>query len=287
MVKAVNTSELDRNTRRAILALNQSVTSLESRVEELEAMDLIKRAEAEILSTYGDTVSVAQKRKSLADFGRTSTAGTTESTVWRTGGTETLPTTNAIDEVVSTSASDTSVVYIEGHTISSNELTFVTQSATLTGTTPVTLTTPLARVDRLYLAADDSTGLVGDVTVYENGADTHLTVKGTLGENQSYKCAGSISNADYFIVMKTSGSISEKSAGYVEFEFQTKKVNGAYVPRYDFTVSSDGATSFVEYFDPPIIIPKNSDFRMQCIADTGSSTEAIARVSGVLAKVTS
>ena len=287
MVKAVNTSELDRNTRRAILALNQSVTSLESRVEELEAMDLIKRAEAEILGTYGDTVSVAQKRKSLAKFGRTSTAGTSESTVWRTGGNETLPTTNAIDEIVSTSGSDTGVVFIEGHTISSNELTFVTQSATLTGTSPVTLDTPLARVNRLYIASDNSTDLVGDVTVYENGGDTHLTVKGTLGENQSYKCQTAISNSDYWILTKASGSISEKSAGFVEFELQTKKVNGAWVPRYNFTVSSNGTTSFSDRFDPPIIITKNSDVRITCIADSGTSTEAIARMAGVLAKVTS
>lgn len=93
----------------------------------------------EIESTYGDRVSIELKEKSLIKFGRNEDVGTTEETVWLVGGDETYPTTNAIDTIVSTDAGDDQQVIIEGHTISGNDLTFVTQTATLNGTTNVSL----------------------------------------------------------------------------------------------------------------------------------------------------
>lgn len=170
----------------------------------------IAQAERVVASTYGDTVSVLEKKKDLLKFGRNFAAGTSYSTVWAYGdtlATEVLPTTNAIDTVSSSSTSDTGTVVIEGHTISGSDLTFVVQTATLNGRNKVVLTTPLARATRIKNtgAAD----FVGDIYVYEDdtisaGVPTtstkvHVTARAGYG-NQSLKCATSISSVDYWFI---------------------------------------------------------------------------------------
>ena len=109
----------------------------------------IAAAIQEIYNTYGDLVSVGSKKKQLIKFGRNTDLSTTQEQVWLQGGTEDLPSDNIINTLVSTNAGDDQTVTIEGHTISGNNLTFVTQPATINGTTDVTLTTSLARATRL------------------------------------------------------------------------------------------------------------------------------------------
>ena len=146
----------------------------------------IAHAINEINNVYSDNVSIWQKAKSLIKFGTNGDLDSSVSeTIWETGGNEALKTANDIDVVVSTSASDTQSVTIEGHTISGNDLTFVSQTVNLNGTTNVSLTTPLARANRLV--NNNGTDFVGDITVEDNGTSVNLTVKGTDGQNQSKK----------------------------------------------------------------------------------------------------
>ena len=101
-----------------------------------------------IYDTYGDVVRV--KPKNLLKFGRNENVTTGECTIMELAGSETAETyvsTNAITHVISDDA-NTGDLYIEGHTISGSDLTFATQTVTLTGTTAKALTTPLARATR-------------------------------------------------------------------------------------------------------------------------------------------
>jgi len=240
----------------------------------------ISAAENEIFKTYEDNVSVWQKGKRLLKFGGNKDLDTGVSeTIWNTGDNETYKTANDIDIVVSTSGGDTQDIVIEGHTISGTDLTFVIQTATLNGTTNVPLTTPLARVNRLY--NDSGTDFVGDITVEDNGTSTHLTVFGTAGENQSRKCVTALSSQDYYIITQLSGGLVGTISANVVFSFQTRKIGKVWRTQRSF--SSIGYTEIP--LDPPIIVPPNHDIRMIATSDT-PNTEAVAEFAGYLAIIT-
>lgn len=235
-----------------------------------------------IAETYGDTVSVDEKAKGLIKFGSNEnlSSGVSE-TVWLLGGDETYQTTNAIDTVVSDNAGDTQDIVIEGHTIDgSGDFTFVSQTATLNGTTNVSLTTSLARASRIY--NDDSTDFSGTVTVFENGGTTHLSTNGS--NNQSLKCASTISDVDYYIVTALMGSVNRSAQAQVDFQFQVREKGKIFRTRYKFTASRDSGTMFIPLKEP-IIVPPNSDFRMIATSNQ-NSVQVEAAVHGKLAIIT-
>ena len=232
-----------------------------------------------IFDTFGDTVSIWDKAKTLSKFGKNSDLDTgVRETIWETGGDEVLKTANDIDVVVSTNAGDTQNIIIEGHTISGTDLTFVVQTATLNGTTNVSLTTPLARVTRLY--NNDSTDFAGDITVQDSGTSTNLTVTGTDGENQSKKCQTSISQNDYYIVTSLSGGVLGSVSATVKFEFQVREAGKVWRSLREFNSSTFTKIDLTT----PIIIKPNSDIRMVGTSGT-NNTGAIANFSGYLALI--
>lgn len=233
-----------------------------------------------ISDSYGDDVSIWEKGKILVKFGKNPDLDSgVKETIWETGGFETLKTANDIDIVVSTNAGDTQDIVIEGHTISGSDLTFVTQTATLNGTTNVALTTPLARVTRLY--NDDSTDFAGDITVEDNGTSVHMTVKGTNGENQSKKCQTALSSADYWIITGITGGVVGSVSATVEFELQVREAGKVWRTQYSFNSSNYTEVKGDEY----IIIKPNSDVRIAGTSNT-NNTEAIAAIRGYLAIIT-
>ncbi len=134
----------------------------------------VRLALDEIKSSYGLNVSASLKRKSLLKFGINELVGTDEATVMTLpAGSlhETYASTNAITHLSSSSGSDTGTVNVEGHTVNgSGEFTFLVQSATLTGQTKKALSTPLARITRVYNTG--SANWVGSVYGFE---DDNLT----------------------------------------------------------------------------------------------------------------
>ena len=233
-----------------------------------------------ISDTYSDTVDIWEKGKPLIKFGYNPDldVGVSE-TIWNQGGDETLKTANDIDIIVSTDAGDNQDVVIEGHTISGSDLTFVTQTETLNGTTNVSLTTPLARVTRVY--NDGSTDFAGDVTVEDNGTSVHAKVLGTSGQNQSKKCQTALSSVDYWVITELAGGVVGTVTANIHFEFQIKESGKTWRTIYEFASSSYTTVSL----DPYIIARPNSDIRMIGTSDT-NNTEGIAAIHGYLAIVT-
>lgn len=240
----------------------------------------LAHAIAEIESAYGDRVSVDTKRKSLIKFGRNDSVGTIEEMVWLLGGMETYPTANTIDTIASDNAGDTQEVVIEGHTISGSDLTFVTQTVDLNGTTDVSLPTPLYRASRLY--NNDSTDFAGTVTVSDSNAVTnHLQTSGN--NNQSLKAATSISSQDYWIVVGAVFSVNRQNSRSVDFKLQVRRVGKVFRTRFTASVNSTGGSVQVD-FEPHLIVPKNSDVRVTATS-SGSDTGVDATLKGYLAKV--
>lgn len=250
--------------------------------------DRIQRSIDEILSVHGDTVLV--KPKSLIKFGRNDDIGTTQEMVWIQGGIETLVTSgNLIDTVSSSNAGDSQEVKIEGHTISGSNLTFTVQTATLNGQNKVTLSTPLYRSTRIF--NNDNTDLSGTVYVYEDdtitggvpdtAAKIHLRTDGS--NNQSLKCATSLSSQDYWILTGGLFSVNRQNTRNVDFKVQNKEFGKVFRTFFPISVGSSTGSVYVP-FDPCYIIPKNSDVRVLATS-SGVSTGVEAVLYGYLALV--
>jgi hypothetical protein len=253
------------------------------------------QGEREVYSTYGQRVSIDAKAKSLLKFGKSGNLSTNAGlqTVWSVDGNETYISTNLIDSVVSSSASDTQEVTIEGHTIEGSgvdaKFTFVVQAVTLNGQTPVALTTPLARVSRVN--NNSSTEIVGVVSVYEDSAVTggvpndvtkvHIDIP--LGFQQSFKAATTFSNTDYFFLTGCYGAVSQKQTAAADFYIELREVGKSFRQIACLTASSSGGSFNIE-FDPAIIIPRNADVRVRCTTGTNNAV-VFTNFRGYLAKV--
>ena len=270
---------------------------------------IIGIAERVVQKTYGDTVSVWQKGKTLNKFGRNDSVGTSYETVAEFQGSEineTFVTTNIIDAIVSSSTSDTlKTVTIEGHTIDgSGNLTFVKQNAALNGRTPVALAVPLARATRAYLAPSGvfSTPvlpIVGDVAIYDDTAGvtagvpntdaaTKLLLKGTLGRSKSEKASTAISSTDYWFITYFDAAIDDPAGptNFIELRMETRDVanGGVWLPMLHEFVIWAGQDFTPREFDPPLIVPKNHDWRIVAECDGGSSS-VYAEAGGYLAEI--
>lgn len=275
----------------------------------IDDSSLIRQALNEILGTYGDTVSVAAKAKSLNKFG-SATVGTSWRTVQPLQGSElneTFVTTNAINAAISTDNSDTMSLVVEGHTIDGvGNLTFATQNVTLTGQTKVVLATPLARVTRAYAANSgvfgtdpDSLTPSGTVSFYvdadgDNGSgvpSTDSAVKMTLGPDldQTRKCSTSISQGDYWILTGFSAAVTEAAAqtDFVTFRIEARDIanGGAWRPfGREIVALPDVYEPTPIRFKPYRIVPKNHDVRVQAITD-GGNAPVFAELQGFLAQI--
>jgi len=225
-----------------------------------------------IYDTYGDRCII--KPKTLFKFGKNPDLdATVKETIWGTGGDEVYCTDNLINRIVSTSALDTYAVKIEGHTVTGTgvnaQYTFVVQEITLNGTTPVALTTPLARISLTYNNSDSL--LVGTVTVFESVATTvHMTI--IAGEQNGEKCSTTFSNSDYGIITQLTGGNSSKTSALLEFELEIRNPGKIFRRMYRWGVAT-GSVSI--NLNPYIVIPKNSDVRIRAVSNT-NNTEGFA-----------
>lgn len=266
------------------------------------------QAERVVLSTYGDTVSVSTKAKNLNKFGRNRAIGTSFETVAEMQGTtanETFVSTNLIDSISSSSASDTTqTIRIEGHTIDgSGNLTFVVQEADLNGQSKVTLTTPLARATRANVKETGTFGsepaaLVGTVYIYDDADGIASGVPNTAaatklmilaGENQTEKAATCVSSSDYWFISYFTAGVGEagNSANYITVRMETRDVvnGGAWRPMGREVVLLPDVNGQVLNFSPYLIVPKSHDWRVRAKTDANTA-EVFAEAGGVLAVIT-
>lgn len=281
--------EAEEIVRQEIKEIEQMFGGWPRRAYEVPDGRLVQ-AEREIEATFGDRVSIDRKAKSLIKFGRSAELGTIGlETVWTVGGNETYVSDNTISHISSSSALDTQEIYVEGHTVDSGEFTFVTQTATLSGNTKVSLSTPLARVSRI--SNNGSTEVAGRVVVYEDTTvsggvptdETKIHIDLVDGHQQSFKAATTFSNEDYYVMTGFYGAVSAKQSAAVDFYVEIRSPNGVFLPKACFTASSSGGNSDVS-LDPAIIVPKNSDIRVRCETETNNAV-VFGIFKGYLAKV--
>lgn len=278
-----------------VVALDAGGAGAESLVSETNPLPVndfwMQHAIDVINADYGDTVSVQAKNKDLLKFGRSKQAQTTKTTLMTLpAGTfnEAYVSSNLINTVSSSSASDTQELVIEGHTISSGVFTFVSQTVTLTGQAQAALTTPLARCTRIY--NNGATDLVGFVYVYETdtstagvpdtGAKVHCMID--AGLNNSEKASTTISDADYWIVQSFYGDCLEKVATFGILHFEIRLSGKVFRNKIDISVND--ASRGVHEFKPYLIIPKNSDIRLR-VSASANGKDFSGGIQGALVKV--
>ena len=252
-------------------------------------------AEQIIQDTYGDAVSITAKKKTLLKFGNVDDlAATTRTTVADLGTSllnETYAATDLITQLSSSSGSDTGNAYVEGHTVTgtgaSSVFTFVTQTATLVGQSTATLGTPLARISRI--ANLTATPWVGTIYASEAGSLTAGVPTATLihavvpiAEQQSFKCATTISNSDYYIITEWGFDVAKKTSASVDFRLEIRLVGGVFRPIV-FGSCTQGDSKTIR-LSPPVIVPKNADVRVTGLAST-TAVETGAWFNGYLASV--
>lgn len=262
---------------------------------DVDGSPLLASAIREIEKTYGDTVSVFDKGKSLLKFGRNEAVGASPATIMTLPAgvdNETYPniasSTNNITTISSSNNGDTVSMVVEGHTVSGGLLTFVVQSVTLTGQTQATLTTPLARATRAY--NNSATDLVGTIYVYETDTstsgvpDTPAKVRLMIpaGGNQSVKASTSISAVDYWIVTRTYAAVLEKTNVNADVRLEVRRASGVWRLQADLAASSGDFKE--QNFDPYFIVPKNSDVRLRATAST-TNVDVAGGIEGYLALV--
>lgn len=233
-----------------------------------------------IKGDYGKTVSIRDKRKPLIKFGRNDDIdANVEELVWLSGGFETLPTDNIIDEIVSDNAADTQEVVVEGHVLENGVLIFKIQTVTLNGTTPVTLNPALIRATRLY--NNDTFDFSGIVTVSDStNSNDHLTTSGE--NNQSLKCAATIQDKNYWILTQLTASVNRQNSRSVDFRLKTKEFGKVFRTRLPFSCHSQSGTIVID-LDPCIVVPANADVIIAATS-SGDNTSVNASIAGYLAQ---
>lgn len=259
---------------------------------------LIEAAIAQILADYDDVVSVENKRDVLLKFGKNFDLQAADEweTVMEHGATETFQTTNAINSISSSDAGDTGTITLTGHTILGGLLTRVTQTVTLTGQTPVTLTTALCRVERgvnaEVFALGSEANFDGTIYVFKSGgtvtagvpqtaADIYLTMNPT--DQQSNKGQASIAQDEYLILTQVGGFVRRQATAVMDFQLQWRELGTVFRTHLPFSASDTSAT--ILSLDPYLVVPKNSDIRIQANS-SANSTAATAFFNGFYASVT-
>jgi len=245
----------------------------------------VQHASRVIQGAYGDVVYI--KDKNLLKFGENTSVGTAQETIMQLQGAEiaeTYVSTNAITHIISDNAGNTGDYYLEGHAIDGSDLTFVTQTGTLNGTTAVALATPIARASRLENRGSSELVASSTVYVYEGGAvtsgvpddDSEVHIVMIAGEDQSLKASTSFSSVDYGLITEIYGSINRKqSGGFANIRLKIREPGGVFKTKFKVGVATDGAGVFSVEFRPFLIVPKNYDVIMTADASvTGTAISA-------------
>jgi len=250
----------------------------------------MEHAKQVIFAEYGVSVSMEAKNKDLLKFGRNALTNATKSTLMTLPAgidNETYVSSNLINTISSSSASDTYSITIEGHTISGGVFTFVTQTLTLTGQTQKALTTALARVSRTY--NNGSVDSVGRIYIYETDTSTagvpttaakvHLIQE--AGVNNSEKASTTLSNSDYWVITGFYGDCLEKTTAYAIIHFEVRLAGKVFTNKVDIAANTSSPAQ--HDFLPYIVIPPNADIRLRASANAAGK-DVSGGIQGVLLK---
>lgn len=191
--------------------------------------------------------------------------------VWKFGSTSganeyTWSDTADIDRVSSSSALDTHSVRVTGLDADGYE---VIQSVILTGQTPVALTTPLWRVNRVD--NDNSEDYAGNIYVFVNGATSGgvpsdvTSVRGfiAVGDNQTLQTVYTVPKGKIAYVLGSEVAIIKGLGTTTSVSYKTKlrEPGGVFKVKYNYSLASAGTSRSTHNAPMWIPVPELTDIK--------------------------
>jgi hypothetical protein len=204
--------------------------------------------------------------------------------IWDYGSTYVFSTSADITKIIS-SAADTATLQIEGLDADYNE---VTQTATLNGTTFVTLTTPLMRVFRMENIG--STSIAGGVYCVTSTAEhsggvpsqsTDVRAFINNGNNQTLMAIYTVPAGKTAYMTNYHVTLGRAITSVAHMYLMTSTEGGVLKVKDSFEVDNDSSV-IDRFFNPYFRIEEKSDIKFKCNSVTASNTEISAGFDLVL-----
>jgi len=219
---------------------------------------------------------------SIFKYGRNSDVGTSEETIWDGGGVYSYPTQSTTMSVASSSASDTDqVITVQGL---DEDYNLLTQTASLSGTTPQQLATPYIRVFRCFYTSGSE--VVGDINVgsgdFSSGVPANLYAKISQGEGQTLMAIYTVpANFTLYIYQGHIGSGTEQLNKFISARLKFRLFNTSQFRTASRLEIQNQAVEFD--FGVPQIMPEKTDIEVSALSSSGSNAIS-ADFTGVLIK---
>jgi len=205
-------------------------------------------------------------------FGYNQTIGTAFETVWDDGGSYVYPTSALIMDVVSTSASDTMNVFIDGLDINYNQ---ITETVTLTGTSAVTTTTAFYRINRATILAGSN---VGNISI-SNGGTNYAFIGAGIGSTQACIYTVPAGHSAYFVRFDIISATANQNK-YVSFRNVLTTNTGRILRVGEGTMATNQVSLDRQV---PFKIAEKTDFHYEAKSSQSENEIAIV-VEGILTK---
>jgi hypothetical protein len=205
-------------------------------------------------------------------FGYNQTIGTTFETVWDDGGSYVYPTSALIMDVVSTSASDTMNLFIDGLDINYNQ---ITETVTLTGTSAVTTTTAFYRINRATILSGSN---VGNISI-SNGGTNYAFIGAEIGSTQACIYTVPAGHSAYFVRFDIVTATANQNK-YVTFRNVLTTNTGRILRVGEGTIATNQVSLDRQV---PFKIAEKTDFHFEAKSSQSENEVAII-VEGILTK---
>ena len=180
---------------------------------------------------------------------------------WSTGGTLSC---------VSTSASDTGILHITG--LRASDWTQITETITMTGTTPAVTTNSFIRINTVFYNGSTSTN-VGEIDINRNGTTVGYI---TAGEGNSQSAQYTVPAGYTAYILTGQASIGKGNDGTGKFKYRL--YGGSFQTAMTFLLFQ---STFSYTFESPLVLPEKTDLDVTLTASV-SGTAATCAYSMIL-----
>lgn len=206
-------------------------------------------------------------------------SGTLPETVWENGGVYTGFPTGAPEklECFSSSASDTGTLTIGGILASSDSTEHISETITLSGTTPIDTLTDVYRAHTMRYSSGSATGFnIGTITCRHTTTTANVFLSIPIGQAQSNAMVFTCPAGKTCHIKRLFGSIRRGTAATIDGGIWFRSFGGSPRYRRPFTITQGAIFELHPYGS--IVFPAKSDIRVDV---TFASTNNIAITFGM------
>ena len=194
--------------------------------------------------------------------------------LWSSGGVYTGFPVGVIENgmVVSTSASDTGTIYF-AYLASETSTEYVFASATLNGTTPVSLGVNIWRCNFAYYdSGNDTTFNLGVISIYHQTTTTNIFLTIPIGYSQSFCAAYTVPYGNSIYLDRVNGNLRGSATASLDGAFYYRVYGES--PKYRFPFELQFGTLYFDDVDYLIRIPERTDIMPRILTSSANNISA-------------